>query len=103
MRWFNILYLILSTYFVGQALGGLVSLRSELEEVRIKTAWGRREVSRGLIEEMQPDDNNGSIDQYEFLVASLLQLQTISSADIEVRILLFPLYIVCCNKFGDVC
>lgn len=93
MRWFNILYLILSTYFVGQALGDLASLRTELEEVRIKTAWGRREVSRGLIEEMQPDENNGSIDQYEYLVASLLQIQKISSADIEVRNYLLLFYV----------
>lgn len=86
LRWFQILYLIISTYFVGQTLGGLASLRNELDEVRIKTAWGRREVSRGLIDEMQPEDNNGSIDQYEFLVASLLQLQKISSADVAVSL-----------------
>lgn len=82
-RWFQIFYLILSTYFVGNTLGGLASLRSELEQVRRNTAWGRREVNKGLIDEMQPEDNDGKIDQYEFLVASLLHLGKISSSDVE--------------------
>eukprot|EP00545_Synedropsis_sp_CCMP1620_P002586 CAMPEP_0119004224 /NCGR_PEP_ID=MMETSP1176-20130426/1025_1 /TAXON_ID=265551 /ORGANISM="Synedropsis recta cf, Strain CCMP1620" /LENGTH=498 /DNA_ID=CAMNT_0006955909 /DNA_START=26 /DNA_END=1522 /DNA_ORIENTATION=+ len=83
MRWFNIFYLVLSTYFVGSTLGGLASLQTEVEEVRRKTAWGRRETSRSLIDEMQPEEHDGKIDQYEFLVASLLQLGKITAADIE--------------------
>jgi hypothetical protein len=83
MRWFQIFYLILSTYFVGSTLGGLASLQTEIEEVRRKTAWGRRENSRSLIDEMQPEDNNDKIDQYEFLVASLCQLGKISAGDVE--------------------
>ena len=84
MRWFQIFYLILSTAFVGNTLGGLASLRGEVEEVRRKTAWERRKVSRSLIDEMQPEENDARIDQYEFLVASLLQLGKISSDDVEV-------------------
>jgi hypothetical protein len=84
MRWFQIFYLILSTAFVGNTLGGLASLRGEIEEVRRNTAWERRNVSRSLIYEMQPEDNNARIDQYEFLVASLLQLGKISLEDVEV-------------------
>ena len=84
MRWFQIFYLILSTAFVGNTLGGLASLRGEVEEVRRKTAWERRKVSRALVDEMQPEENDARIDQYEFLVASLLQLGKISSDDVEV-------------------
>jgi hypothetical protein len=84
MQWFQIFYLILSTAFVGNTLGGLASLRGDIEEVRRKTAWERRKVSRSLIDEMQPEENDARIDQYEFLVASLLQLRKISSEDVEV-------------------
>jgi hypothetical protein len=84
MRWFQIFYLILSTGFVGSTLGGLASLRGDIEEVRRKTAWERRKVSRALIDEMQPEENDAKIDQYEFLVASLLQLGKIASEDVEV-------------------
>jgi hypothetical protein len=84
MRWFQIFYLILSTAFVGNTLGGLASLRGDIREVRRNTAWERRNVSRSLIDEMQPEENDARIDQYEFLVASLLQLRKISSEDVEV-------------------
>ena len=85
MRWFQVFYLIFSTYFVGSALSGLASLKVEIDEVTRKTAWGRREVSRGLIDECQPEEHDDRIDQYEFLVASLIQLGKISSSDVEVR------------------
>jgi hypothetical protein len=84
MRWFQTFYLIISTAFVGNTLGGLASLRGDIEEVRRKTAWERRKVSRSLVDEMQPEENDDRIDQYEFLVASLLQLGKISSEDVEV-------------------
>lgn len=77
-------YLIISTAFVGNTLGALASLRGDIEEVRRKTAWQRRKVSYSLIDEMQPEENDSKIDQYEFLVASLLQLGKISSEDVEV-------------------
>jgi hypothetical protein len=68
----------------GETVGGLASLRDDIEEVRRKTAWERCKVSRSLIDEMQPKENDARIDQYEFLVASLLQLGKISSEDVEV-------------------
>lgn len=83
MRWFQIFYLIISTYVVGSTLGSLASLKSELDEIRIYYAWSRREVSKGMIEDMQAYEHDDKIDQYEFVVASLLTLEKISSADLE--------------------
>ena len=81
-RSFQVFYLVLSTYFVGNALRGLVGLKEEIEQVHRVTAWGRREISSNLIEELQPDEHDGKVDQYEFLVASLVQLGKLSSEDI---------------------
>eukprot|EP00543_Licmophora_paradoxa_P009849 CAMPEP_0202463698 /NCGR_PEP_ID=MMETSP1360-20130828/59171_1 /ASSEMBLY_ACC=CAM_ASM_000848 /TAXON_ID=515479 /ORGANISM="Licmophora paradoxa, Strain CCMP2313" /LENGTH=611 /DNA_ID=CAMNT_0049086701 /DNA_START=42 /DNA_END=1877 /DNA_ORIENTATION=+ len=83
LRWFQIFYLILSTYFVGQTLGGLASLKLELQDVRTITAWKRRELSKGLIEELQPEEHDDKVDQFEFLVASLVTLNKLNYDDIK--------------------
>ena len=41
MRWFQIIYLTISTYLVGNALGKLGNLHSDLEQVRRYHAWHR--------------------------------------------------------------
>lgn len=115
MRWFNIVYLALSTYMVGNALGKLANLKQELEETRRYYAWERREISAGMVEEFQANDHDGKflldgaalkstmlcckpilasnalslfasckdvVDQYEFVLASLLTLGKIKSSDI---------------------
>lgn len=79
-RWFQILYLTIGTYFVGNAFGKLASLKQELEETRRLYAWKRRVVSKGLIMDMNANDD--ILDQYEFLVSSLLSLGKISSDDV---------------------
>ena len=91
MRWFQIFYLIISTYFVGNALGKLGGLNEDLKELRRQHAWQRREVSKGMIEDMQASENDGKIDQFEFLVASLLSLGKVTSDDVT------PIM----NKFRD--
>ena len=48
-----------------------------------KYAWDRREVCKGMLEDMQADEHDDKIDQYEFVVASLLSLNKISSDDIK--------------------
>jgi hypothetical protein len=82
LRWFQVFYLTLSTYFVGNALGKVASLQSEIDHIRRQYAWKRREVSKGLIKEMQSHEHDDSIDQYEFAIASLLTLGTISASDL---------------------
>lgn len=82
MRLFNIFFLVFSTIFVGDALGKLADLNKEIQQIRRNWAFERREVSKGMIDEFQAYENDGKIDQYEFLVASLLALNKISSKDI---------------------
>ena len=82
LRWFQVFYLTLSTYFVGNSLGKVASLQSEIEQTRRRYAWKRREVSKGLIKEMQSHEHDESVDQYEYAIASLLTLGTISASDL---------------------
>lgn len=70
----------LGTYFVGNAFGKLASLKEELETTRKEYAWKRRVVSKGMIMDMNSNDD--IVDQYEFLVSSLLALGKIGSADV---------------------
>lgn len=82
MRVFQVFYLILATYFVGNTLGGLASLKDEINDMKAYEAWNRRELSRGLVDELQPYHHDDKIDQYEFLVASLVILGKISYSDV---------------------
>jgi hypothetical protein len=83
MRWVQIIFLVFSTYFVGDSLGRLGSLSKEIGAVRRQYAWDRREVSEGLIIDMQAEDHDDKIDQYEFALASLLVLQKVTYDDIK--------------------
>lgn len=82
LRWFQVFYLTLSTYFVSNALGKVASLLPEIERIRRQYAWKRREVSKGLIKELESHEHDDSVDQYEFAIASLLTLGTISANDL---------------------
>lgn len=81
-RFFQVFYLILSTYFAGTAISGLSGLKAELEQIRRETAWERREVNKTLGTELRETECDGKIDQYEFLLASLVQLGKIGSEDV---------------------
>lgn len=83
LRYFKIVYLIFATVLVGNALGKLASLKVDLAEVRREHAWSRRKVTKRLIDEMQAYDHDDKVDQYEFLVASLVTLGKVSSDDIR--------------------
>ena len=83
MRWFQIFYLTVSTYFVGSALGKLGDVRQQLQDMKRYYVWESRKVTRRFIEEMQAYENDGKVDQFEFLVGSLLVLNKISSEDIQ--------------------
>lgn len=81
-RWFKIFYLTMATYAVGNSLGKLGELKSELEELRRRHAWESRKVTKRFIREMQADETDDKVDQYEFLVASLLNLNKLSYEDV---------------------
>jgi hypothetical protein len=80
-----------ATYIVGNSLGKLGSLKQELSKIRRRHAWDRRRVTKRFIDELQSYDHDDKVDQYEFLVASLLSLGKIDSDDIR------PIM----NKFRD--
>lgn len=82
-RWFQVVYLVISTYFVGSAIGRLGNLKLELEELRLYYAWERREVSKAMIDDMKARSHDDKLDQYEFVVASLLTMRKISPKEVE--------------------
>eukprot|EP00977_Amphora_coffeiformis_P013141 scaffold3400_cov169-Amphora_coffeaeformis.AAC.5 len=47
LRWFQIVYLALSTYFASNALGRLGTLGVEAREAKRRYAWGRKGASTG--------------------------------------------------------
>lgn len=83
LRWFKIFYLILSTYSVGNCLGKLSALKTELSQLSRYYAWQRRKVTKRYIEETQAYDQDENLDQFEFLVGSMLMLGKITSDDIK--------------------
>ena len=92
-RWFNAIYLMVSTYFVGNSLSGFAGLSSKIDEVRRRTAWQSREVSKSMIDDMQADEHDDKIDQFEFTLASLVQLGKVDPDD--VRLIM--------DKFRELC
>uniref|UniRef100_A0A7S4RY40 Potassium channel domain-containing protein n=1 Tax=Ditylum brightwellii TaxID=49249 RepID=A0A7S4RY40_9STRA len=85
LRYFQIFYLVIATYFVGNALGRAGNIKEEILDVRRQHAWRRREISKGMIQEMQAPglhSENCQVDQYEFVVASLVTLGKVTADDI---------------------
>ncbi|CAB9527098.1 Two pore potassium channel [Seminavis robusta] len=83
MRPFQIIYLSLSTYLTGSALGRLASLKEEIEAIRRHHAFERREVNKHMMHYLASTDDPTRVDQYEFVIASLLNLGKIDAGDIE--------------------
>ena len=68
---------------VGSVFAGMANLKSELNDIRRLYAWKRREVSKRLIEDMKGGNSmDNKIDQYEFMVGSLLTLNKIQPSDV---------------------
>lgn len=82
MRWFQIIYLSLGTYFTGSALGKLSALKEEMETIRRYHAFERREVNKHMMHYLS-STGTGRVDQYEFVIASLLNLGKIDADDID--------------------
>jgi len=69
MRWFQIFYLTLSTYFVGSALGQLGSLKSEIRDITQYYSWESRPVSKRFLDEVQAEEHDDKVDQYGKLLS----------------------------------
>lgn len=80
-RVFLIFYLIIATGFVAKALGILASLGTDVNDMRRKAAWERRSISQAMINEIDAD-GDGQIDEYEYVIASLVQLRTVELGDV---------------------
>lgn len=83
MRWFQIFYLTLGAYFTGNALGRFGTMKEELDEIRRYHAWQRREVNKQMMYYLTSTDDTTRVDQYEFVIASLLNLRKIRVSDVE--------------------
>jgi hypothetical protein len=82
MQPFLIFYLTLGTYFTGSSLGKLKALRDELEANRRYHAFERREVNKHMMHFLASTDDPTRVDQYEFVIAQLLNLRKIDADDI---------------------
>jgi len=80
LRWFNIFFTTFGTAFVGSVFGSLAGLQSEVDNHRRTHAWKRREMSKMMVDELQINDDK--LDQYEFVLGSLLVLQKVNTNDI---------------------
>ncbi|EED88838.1 predicted protein [Thalassiosira pseudonana CCMP1335] len=91
-RWFMIIYLSISTYFVGNAIGKLGELNDKLESMRKMYLWEQQEASYEMLADFSgrgSENGDGEfvdvepeIDQFEFTIASLVLMGKISSADV---------------------
>jgi len=82
MRPMQIFYLSLGVYFTGNALGRLSNLRDDVEKIRRYHAFERREVNKNMMHFLASTDDPSKVDQYEFVIASLLNLEKVNYDDI---------------------
>jgi len=80
LRWFNIFFTTFGTAFVGTVFGSLAGLADEINDHRRYYAWKRREISKMMVDELQINDDK--LDQYEFVLGSLLLLQKVNTNDV---------------------
>eukprot|EP00526_Cylindrotheca_closterium_P013391 CAMPEP_0113651462 /NCGR_PEP_ID=MMETSP0017_2-20120614/27424_1 /TAXON_ID=2856 /ORGANISM="Cylindrotheca closterium" /LENGTH=522 /DNA_ID=CAMNT_0000564121 /DNA_START=67 /DNA_END=1635 /DNA_ORIENTATION=- /assembly_acc=CAM_ASM_000147 len=82
LRWFNFFFAIVGTTFAASILSSLSDLKTNMKEMRRLYVWKHQEVSMQLIADMEGDGDN-SLDEYEFLIGSLLTLEKIQPEDVE--------------------
>ncbi|KAL7547215.1 hypothetical protein ACHAWF_010540, partial [Thalassiosira exigua] len=89
LRWFSLLYLAISTYFVGSAFGKLGELSNKLESMQRLYLWQQQEASYTMLHDFsgRPDGQDAKhepeIDQFEFTLASLVVMGKITYADVQ--------------------
>ena len=71
-----------STYLVGNILGKLGTLKQDLDGMRRYHAWQRRDVNKHMMSYLTANGTANTVDQYEFALASLIDLGKISSEDL---------------------
>lgn len=81
LRWFNAFFAIIGTTFAASLLSSLADLKSEMKSMRTLYVWENREVSLRLIADMESVGDN-QLDEYEFLLASLITLGKIEREDV---------------------
>ncbi|KAL7530444.1 hypothetical protein ACHAXR_005668 [Thalassiosira sp. AJA248-18] len=94
--WFFLLYLAISTYFVGSAFGRLGELNNKIEAMQRLYLWQQQEASYTMLNDFsgrpdrQDDKSNGKevvqqhfSDQFEFTIASLVVMGKITSEDVK--------------------
>lgn len=90
LRWFNFLFAIIGTTFAASLLSSIADLKNEVKSLRTLYVWQNREVSVQLIADMDADDTDADsesneekkVDQYEFLIASLITLGKVEREDV---------------------
>jgi hypothetical protein len=82
LRYFNVFFAIIGTAFAASLLGSLADLKNQMDNMRRLYVWKNREVSMRLIADME-GDNDGQLDEYEFLLGSLITLQKIKREDVK--------------------
>jgi hypothetical protein len=82
LRWFNVFFAIIGTAYAASLLGSLADLKKEMDNIRRFYVWKNREVSMRLIADME-GDNDGQLDEYEFLLGSLITLRKIKREDVK--------------------
>jgi hypothetical protein len=87
LRLFSIVYLLLATYVVGSSFGRLGSLYKELSELKRRHVWDHRPVTRQFVQDMKTtgsgEYDDDKVDQYEFMIASLIMLGKIDATDLR--------------------
>lgn len=66
---------------MAKTLGILASIDDDVNAMRRLAAWERRDVSQAMIIEIDAD-GDGEIDEYEYVVASLVQLRKVDMDDV---------------------
>ena len=75
IRWFQIFYLTIATYFMGSTLGNLGTMKSEILNIRRKHAWEQRKVTKRFTDDMQAYDHDDKVDEFEILSELLIDPQ----------------------------
>jgi hypothetical protein len=82
LRWFNVLFTTLGTTYFGALIGSIATLKDDLKDMRTFYSWKHREVSMRLFDDIDEDDD-GKIDEYEFLVYSLIALGKLHKNEVK--------------------
>jgi len=87
--YFCTVYMVFAVITVSAAIGNLASLPSEMQLTRKKFEFEAKQLTFSMLEKMDPDGDG--VDQFEFVLASLLAFGKVTRDDIEPIIQKFEL------------